>query len=67
MTDIVGNRTLRSQWDDTVRFYPEQTFLEYISTEDQLTCYTYAEFDRLVKQAANFLLELCLLYTSRCV
>ena len=58
MTDIVGNRTLRSQWDDTVRFYPEQTFLEYISTEDQLTCYTYAEFDRLVKQAANFLLEL---------
>ena len=58
MTDIVGNRTLRSQWDDTVRFYPEQIFLEYVSTEDQLTCYTYAAFDRLVKRAANFLLEL---------
>lgn len=58
MTDIVGNRTLCSQWNDTVCFYPEQTFLEYISTEDQLTCYTYAQFDQLVKQTANFLLEL---------
>ena len=31
MTDIVGSRTLRSQWDDTVAFYADNTFLEYIS------------------------------------
>ncbi len=58
MTDIVGNRTLRSQWDETVRFNPDQTFLEYISVDDQVSVYTYREFDRLVKQAANFFLSL---------
>ena len=58
MTDIIGNRTLRSQWDETVRFYPDSTFLEYVSTQDEVTRFPYAAFDRLVRQAANFFLEL---------
>lgn len=57
-TDAVGSRTLRSQWDETVKFYFDQTFLEYVSVEDQVTRYTYGEFDRLVKQTANFFLDL---------
>jgi len=55
---MVGSRTLRSQWDETVDCYRENTFLEYVSVEDKVTFYTYGEMDRLVKQAANFFLEL---------
>ncbi|MGI5978476.1 MAG: crotonobetaine/carnitine-CoA ligase [Oscillospiraceae bacterium] len=58
MTDIVGNRTLRSQWDETVQFYGDKTFLEFVSVEDQVTSYTYSEFDKLVKQAANVFLDM---------
>lgn len=58
MTDMVGSRTLRSQWDETVSCYGQDTFLEYVSTRDEVTAYTYADFDRKVKQAANFFLEL---------
>lgn len=57
MTDIVGNRTLKGQWDDTVRCYGSQTFLEYVSVEDQVTAYTYSVFDGLVKRAANLFLS----------
>lgn len=57
-TDIVGSRTLRSQWDETVKFYADTTFLEYVSVEDVTTLFTYREFDRLVKQTANFFLKL---------
>lgn len=58
MTDIVGNRTLRSQWDETVRFYGDKTFLEFVSVEDRVTLYTYSDFDKLVKRAANAFLDL---------
>lgn len=58
MTDIVGNRTLRSQWNETVQDNLDQPFLEYISVQDQVSVYTYREFDHLVKQAANFFLSL---------
>ena len=58
MTDMVGSRTLRSQWDETVRCYGRAPFLEYISVDDQVTVWTYEEMDRKVKQAANFFLEL---------
>lgn len=58
MTDIVGNRTLKSQWDDMVHCYGEQTFLEYVSVEDQVTAFTYAAFDRRVRQAANLFLDM---------
>ncbi len=58
MTDMVGSRTLRSQWDETVRCYGREPFLEYISVDDRVTAWTYEEFDRRVKQAANFFLEL---------
>ncbi len=57
-TDIVGSRTLRSQWDETVKFYADTTFLEYVSVEDVTTRFTYREMDRLVKQTANFFLSL---------
>ncbi|NCB62615.1 MAG: crotonobetaine/carnitine-CoA ligase [Clostridia bacterium] len=58
MTDLVGNRTLKSQWNDTVRWYGDSIFLEFISVEDQVTSYTYAQFDALVRQAANLFLDL---------
>lgn len=58
MADIVGDRTLGSQWDETVRFFPDSTFLEYISTTEDVTAFTYREFDRQVKRVANYLLEL---------
>lgn len=58
MTDIVGNRTLRSQWDETVRFYGDKIFLEFVSVEDRVTSYTYSDFDKLVKQAANVFLDM---------
>ncbi len=58
MTDMVGSTTLRSQWDETVRFYGDRNFVEYVSVEDVVTTYTYREFDHKVKQAANYFLEL---------
>lgn len=57
-TDMVGSRTLRSQWDETVKFYSDRVFLEYVSVEDTVTSFTYAQIDRQVKQAANFFLSL---------
>lgn len=54
MTDIAGNRTLSSQWNETVQFYGNQNFLEYISVDDQLTSYTYSEFHYRVIQTANW-------------
>lgn len=58
MTDMVGSRTLRSQWDETVRCYRQDTFLEYISVDDAVTSWTYGDMDRMVKQAANYFLAL---------
>lgn len=58
MTNMVGNRTLQSQWNDTVGFYSQNTFLEFVSVEDKMTPYTYAEFDKLVKKAANLFLHM---------
>ena len=58
MTDMVGSRTLRSQWDETVRCYGREPFLESLSVDDRVSAWTYEEFDRRVKQAANFFLEL---------
>jgi len=55
---MVGSRTLCSQWDETVRCYGQDTFLEYISVDDAVTAWTYEELDRQVKRAANFFLEL---------
>ena len=57
-TDIVGSRTLRSQWDETAKFYADTTFLTYVSVEHRTTAFTYREFDHLVKQTANFFLSL---------
>ena len=54
MTDITGTRTLSSQWNETVQFYGDQTFLEYISTDDRHTCYSYSEFNKRVIQIANW-------------
>ena len=54
----MGSRTLASQWDETVRYYADSVFLEYISVEDEVCRYTYGQFDRLVKQAANYFLSL---------
>ena len=58
MTDMVGSRTLRSQWDETVRCYGQDAFLEYVSVDETVTAWTYGEMDRRVKRAANFFLEL---------
>lgn len=57
-TDMVGSRTLRSQWNETVECYSDLVFLEYVSVEDTVTRFTYAEIDRQVKQTANFFLDL---------
>ncbi len=58
MADIVGSRTLRSQWDETVRYYSSDTFLEYVGSDDHIESFTYGEFDQLVHRAANCFLEL---------
>ncbi|MDO5146621.1 MAG: AMP-binding protein [Eubacteriales bacterium] len=58
VADIVGNRTLKSMWNETVTYYKSNLFLKYISVDDHVSCYTYAEFDRLVKQAANLFLDI---------
>ena len=58
IADIVGSRTLKSQWDETVSFYGDQLFLKFISVEDEVSCFTYREFDRQVRQAANLFLKL---------
>lgn len=58
MTDMVGSRTLRSQWDATVDFYADNLFLEYVNRADETVSFTYAQFDQKVKRCANFFLEL---------
>lgn len=58
IADIVGNRTLKSQWDETVSLYGENLFLKFISVQDEISSFTYEAFDRNVKQSANLLLSL---------
>lgn len=58
IADIVGNQTLKSQWDETVAYYGSYPFLTFISMEDVESHYTYKEFDHMVKQSANFFLDL---------
>ena len=58
MTDIAGGRTLRSQWNETARLFPDRVFLKFLSVRDEVTEYTYRQFDGMVKRAANFFLEL---------
>ena len=61
IADIVGNRTLKSQWNETVTLYGDNPFLTFISVEDKVTHYTYTEFDLMVKKAANLFLDLGIL------
>lgn len=56
VTDIVGDRTLKSQWNETVQCAGKHIFLEYISNSDEITQYTYEEFDLLVRRTAQLLL-----------
>ena len=58
MTDIVANKTLPIQWNETVNCYPDKIFMEYITTTDEHFSYTYREFDEKVKKAANFFIDL---------
>ncbi|MCD3350644.1 AMP-binding protein [Clostridium botulinum D/C] len=57
MIDIVGNRTIRDIWNEAVKFYPECRFIEFISVEDKVSCYTYKEFDKLVHKTANLFIK----------
>ena len=58
MSDIVGNSTLRSVWDDLAARRGSRTFLEYFDQQGASCTYTYREFNELVNQAANLFLEL---------
>lgn len=58
IADIVGNRTLKSMWNETVKYYGSNTFLTYISVDDTVSHYTYSEFDTLVKKTANLFLDM---------
>lgn len=58
IADIVGNRTLKCQWDETVALYGDNRFLTYISVEDTVSHYTYKEFNLMVMQTANLFLDL---------
>lgn len=57
MVDIVGNRTIRSVWDESVKCYANSIFLKFISTEEEVSEYTYSEFDKIVNKAANLFLD----------
>ena len=58
VADMVGSKTVQSQWNETVSYYGSHTFLKYISVNDEVSCFTYHEFDLKVKQAANVFLAL---------
>lgn len=58
IADIVGNRTLKSMWNETVKYYNDHIFLKYLSVENTISEYRYGEFDILVKKTANLFLQL---------
>lgn len=58
IANIIGSRTLKTQWNETVEYYGGNTFLEYVSNENKIIKFTYEEFDRKVKQTANVFYEL---------
>lgn len=57
MVDIIGNRTVKSEWDYAVKNFPQRDFIEFISVDDELSIYTYEQIDKKVKQFANLLLD----------
>lgn len=58
VADMAGSKTVQSQWNETVFYYGERTFLTYISVNDEVSSFTYDQFDGKVKQAANVFSEL---------
>lgn len=58
VADMAGSKTLKSQWNETVSYYENNTFLTYISVNDEVSHFTYRQFDCKVKQAANVFLAL---------
>lgn len=53
MTDIVGNRTLLTTWDDLARFSGDKTFLVFQAANGDVREYTYRYFDEEINRAAN--------------
>lgn len=48
----------RDVWDECVRTHPEQTFLVFSHVDKGISeTYTYADFDRRIKQVANLFLQ----------
>ena len=58
MTDIVGNETLRSLWDDLAVTRSTQTFLIFQGRQGSVCEFTYQEFNDEINKTANLFLSL---------
>ena len=56
--NIVGKRNLRKALEQKARAHPDKTFLIFEDEEENVSSYTYAEFDAMVNRTANGLLSL---------
>ena len=56
--NIVGKRNLRKALEQKARAHPDKTFLIFEDEEENVSSYTFAEFDSMVNRTANGLLSL---------
>ena len=56
--NIVGKRNLRKALEQKARAQPDKTFLAFEDEDENVSSYTYAEFDAMVNRTANGLLSL---------
>lgn len=57
MTDIVGNETLRSVWEDLESTQGDKTFLVFQDCEGLIREYTYQQFSKEINRTANLFIE----------
>ncbi|MFA6807699.1 MAG: crotonobetaine/carnitine-CoA ligase [Eubacteriales bacterium] len=58
MVDIVGNKTLRDLWDEVARTCSKKLFLVFEDCNDNVSEFTYGEFNKKINRTANFFIDL---------
>lgn len=58
MADIVGNKTLRDQWEELACVYGNDLFLIFEDCTEKTYRFTYRNFYRRINQTSNLFLEL---------
>ena len=58
MTDIIGNKTLKKQWEEAAKEWPNKLFMIFEDRAGNVEQATYREFYDKISQTANMFIDL---------